>query len=167
MATTEQRLDNHNDTRNISLFKTKAIAIGRIMMMKQILRENKINIIRLKQLHPNCKIPCGVLYNAHKIMLAVKSFEEARNADYCNYPSHLNKKKWIVPQYTNDMINNVNNLLKNVKINDLLLIFGYVRTYFIDKYDKNIPNSIINYCLLYHSMELKYEIRPKVIFFSK
>ena len=69
---------------NKEIWKTKAIAIGKICRMYKILKDYEINVIRLKQLIPDGRLPCGVLSNPHYMRKIIDTLEKAREYDELN-----------------------------------------------------------------------------------
>eukprot|EP01084_Bolivina_argentea_P093948 168920_1 len=71
------------------------------MRMYKVLKENQNNIVRLKQLSPNGKIPSGVLSGgASAIEKAISSFNAAKGADRVNeaLPNANKNKKSKTPK---------------------------------------------------------------------
>jgi len=76
------------------VLKDKVVAVTKLMRMYKVLKENQNNIIKLKQLSPNGKIPSGVLQGgANAIDKAISSFREAQKADKVNEARPMNQGK--------------------------------------------------------------------------
>jgi serine/threonine-protein phosphatase 2B catalytic subunit len=78
------------------VLKGKVVAVTKLMRMYKVLKENQNNIVRLKQLSPNGKLPSGVLSGgATAIDQAISSFQAAKAADKVNeaVPSFANGDK--------------------------------------------------------------------------
>ena len=76
--------------------------------MYKVLKENQNNIVRLKQLSPNGKIPSGVLSGgASAIEKAISSFNAAKDADSVNEAlPNSNKNKAKTPKKGNVFFTN-------------------------------------------------------------
>jgi len=67
------------------VLKTKVQAVTKLMRMYKVLKENQNNIVKLKQLSPNNKLPHGVLAGGSKeIEKVLESFKSAKRADQVN-----------------------------------------------------------------------------------
>jgi len=64
------------------VLKGKVVAVTKLMRMYKVLKENQNNIVKLKQLSPNNKLPHGVLAGGSKeIEKVLASFKSAKRAD--------------------------------------------------------------------------------------
>eukprot|EP01083_Nonionella_stella_P283002 963183_1 len=109
------------DKGNVSktnVLKGKVVAVTKLMRMYKVLKENQNNIVKLKQLSPNGKLPAGILAGGTKeIERAISSFNEAKKADKVHealpnankYQNKNNIKKYQNRHFAKNIENDIKN----------------------------------------------------------
>jgi len=68
-----------------SILREKVIAVTKMMNMYKTLRQEQDNIVKLKQLSPNKKLPAGILAQGPAaIKQAISTFQSAKKTDWLN-----------------------------------------------------------------------------------
>eukprot|EP01083_Nonionella_stella_P283003 963185_1 len=105
-------------SKRTGVLKGKVVAVTKLMRMYKVLKENQNNIVKLKQLSPNGKLPAGILAGGTKeIERAISSFNEAKKADKVHealpnankYQNKNNIKKYQNRHFAKNIENDIKN----------------------------------------------------------